>query len=68
MDVALANRRGRRSGMPIADDHRVYFVAFDNVLRALNLNSGVQQWMRPLALRPAWGPVMGRLDRSSSRA
>jgi outer membrane protein assembly factor BamB len=45
-------------GMPIADDHRVYFVAFDNVLRALNLNNGVQQWMRPLALRPDWGPVM----------
>ena len=44
-------------GMPISDDDRVYFVALDNVLRALDLKSGVQHWMRPLALRPAWGPV-----------
>jgi hypothetical protein len=35
----------------------VYFVSWDNVLRALDLKSGVQHWMRPLALRPAWGPV-----------
>jgi hypothetical protein len=27
------------------------------VLRALNLVSGGQQWMRPLPMRPAWGPV-----------
>lgn len=44
-------------GVPISDDDRVYFVALDNVLRALDLKSGVQHWMRPLALRPAWGPV-----------
>jgi outer membrane protein assembly factor BamB len=44
-------------GSPISDKDRVYFVALDNVLRALDLNSGVQHWMRPLSLRPAWGPV-----------
>jgi len=44
-------------GLPIVDDHRVYFVALDNILRALDLNSGVQHWMRPLPIRPAWGPV-----------
>lgn len=46
-------------GRPVADDRRVYFVALDNVLRAMNLISGNQQWMRPLPLRPAWGPVKG---------
>jgi outer membrane protein assembly factor BamB len=44
-------------GAAIADESRVYFVALDNVLRALNQKSGVQQWMRPLAVRPAWAPV-----------
>jgi outer membrane protein assembly factor BamB len=48
---------GDAIGLPIADDDRVYFVALDNVLRALNLKSGAQHWMRPLTLRPAWGPV-----------
>ena len=45
------------TGRPIADDDRVYFVSLDNVLRALDLKSGAQQWMRPLPLRPAWGPA-----------
>ena len=44
-------------GMPIVDEHRVYFASLDNVLRALDLKSGTQQWMRALPLRPAWGPV-----------
>jgi outer membrane protein assembly factor BamB len=48
---------GDAIGRPISDEDRVYFVALDNVLRALDLKSGVQHWMRPLALRPAWGPV-----------
>ena len=37
--------------------NNVYFVALDNVLRALNLKSGGQQWMRPLPFRPVWAPV-----------
>jgi len=44
-------------GRPVADDRYVYFVALDNVLRAMNLVTGGQQWMRPLPMRPAWGPV-----------
>jgi outer membrane protein assembly factor BamB len=44
-------------GLPIVDKDRVYFVALDNVLRALDQKSGVQQWMRPLSIRPAWGPI-----------
>ena len=44
-------------GVPIADERRVYFVALDNMLRALHRTSGVQQWMRPLPLRPSTGPV-----------
>jgi outer membrane protein assembly factor BamB len=45
-------------GKPIADERYVYFVALDNVLRAMNLVTGGQQWMRPLPIRPAWGPVL----------
>jgi hypothetical protein len=44
-------------GRPVADDRYVYFVSLDNVLRAMNLVTGGQQWMRPLPIRPAWGPV-----------
>ncbi len=44
-------------GLPLADEHRVYFVALDNVVRALGLGSGVQQWMKTLPLRPMTGPV-----------
>ena len=44
-------------GRPVADSRLVYFVALDNVLRAMNLVTGGQQWMRPLPMRPAWGPV-----------
>jgi outer membrane protein assembly factor BamB len=45
-------------GKPVADDRSVYFVALDNVLRAMSLVTGGQRWMRPLPIRPAWGPVM----------
>ena len=44
-------------GVPIVDEHNVYFVSLDNTLRALDRKSGVQQWMKPLPLRPSWGPV-----------
>jgi len=42
-------------GKPIADERYVYFVSLDNVLRAMNLVTGGQQWMRPLPIRPAFG-------------
>ena len=45
-------------GAAVTDGDRVYFVALDNVLRALDHKSGVQQWMRPLPIRPAWAPVL----------
>jgi outer membrane protein assembly factor BamB len=44
-------------GTPIADDRHVYFVALDNVLRALDQTSGNQRWVRALPLRPVWGPA-----------
>jgi outer membrane protein assembly factor BamB len=44
-------------GTPVADDRYVYFVSLDNVLRAMNMVTGGQQWMRPLPMRPAWGAV-----------
>jgi outer membrane protein assembly factor BamB len=48
---------GEVIGKPVADERYVYFVALDNVLRAMNLVTGGQQWMRPLPFRPAWGPA-----------
>src|SRR5262245_1106741 len=47
-------------GLPAADEHHVYFVSLDNVLRSLDRVSGAQQWMRPLTVRPVWGPVKVR--------
>ncbi len=44
-------------GLPVLDDERVYFVALDNVLRALDRQSGNQRWKRSLPLRPGSGPV-----------
>ena len=48
---------GDVTGRPVADERHVYFVALDNVLRAMNLVTGGQEWMRPLPMRPAWGPA-----------
>lgn len=44
-------------GVPVADEHRVYFVSKDNVLRGLDRRSGSQRWQRSLAARPTRGPV-----------
>ena len=44
-------------GLPIVDDQRVYFVALDNLLRALDRRSGAQRWKRALPFRPRAGPV-----------
>ena len=48
---------GDAIGRPLVDERTVYFVALDNVLRALNRNSGVQRWKSPLPLRPGSGPA-----------
>jgi outer membrane protein assembly factor BamB len=44
-------------GAPAFDDHNVYFVSLDNVLRALDLKSGGQRWKTTLPLRPTRGPL-----------
>jgi outer membrane protein assembly factor BamB len=44
-------------GVPVIDEHRVYFVSRDNVLRALDRHSGAQRWKRALPGRPTRGPV-----------
>ena len=43
-------------GRAAVDEDRVYFVSLDNILRALDRDSGVQQWRRPLLGRPISGP------------
>jgi outer membrane protein assembly factor BamB len=45
-------------GQPVVDAKNVYFVALDNVLRALSRGHGVQQWVRLLPMRPTRGPLM----------
>ena len=44
-------------GLPVVDEHSVYFVSLDNVLRALSRGSGNQRWRRVLPLRPTTGPI-----------
>ncbi len=44
-------------GVPASDGHRLYFVSLDNLLRALDLKSGVQRWKSALPLRPNAGPL-----------
>jgi outer membrane protein assembly factor BamB len=45
-------------GAPVVDQKRVYFVSLDNLLRALDRNSGTLQWQRALSLRPDTGPQL----------
>jgi outer membrane protein assembly factor BamB len=42
-------------GAPVADENFIYFVAFDNVLRALNRGNGNLRWSRNLPSRPSGG-------------
>jgi outer membrane protein assembly factor BamB len=45
-------------GLPAIDSKRVYFVSLDNVLRALDRNSGTVRWQKSLPMRPASGPLL----------
>lgn len=45
-------------GAPAVDDTRVYFVALDNVIRALDRESGVQKWQHAIRRRAASGPAL----------
>ena len=48
---------GDISGLPLADEKRIYFAARDNVLRAVNRGNGNLRWKANLASRPAGGPL-----------
>ena len=45
-------------GAPSADADKIYFVSFDNVVRALSRRNGNMQWTRNLPSRPSGGPVL----------
>jgi outer membrane protein assembly factor BamB len=45
-------------GAPVLDARRVYFVALDNLLRALNRGGGSLYWKRSLPMRPSSGPLL----------
>jgi len=45
-------------GRPAADATHVYFVAFDNLLRALDRKSGAFHWKKDLRYRPSAGPLL----------
>jgi len=49
---------GRPAGRAAVDAKRVYYVALDNILWALNRNSGVLAWYQPLPMRPSGGPLV----------
>lgn len=44
-------------GAPFADEQHIYFVALDNVLRAVDRGNGNLRWTAPLPSRPVGGPV-----------
>jgi outer membrane protein assembly factor BamB len=45
-------------GQPVLDDQHVYFVALDNVLRALHRWNGSQRWKQGLPVRPSGAPLL----------
>ena len=45
-------------GVPAIDTRTVYFVSLDNVLRALDRNSGSMRWSRSMTTRPSAGPIL----------
>lgn len=45
-------------GAPAADAEHIYYVAFDNVLRALHRRNGNLRWTRNLPSRPTAGPLL----------
>ena len=44
-------------GPAVADEEHIYFAALDNVLRAVDRDSGNLRWIAPLPSRPLGGPV-----------
>jgi outer membrane protein assembly factor BamB len=45
-------------GVPVLDHQHVYFVALDNVLRALHRWNGSQRWKQGLPVRPSGSPLL----------
>jgi len=45
-------------GEPVIDTQQVYFVALDNVLRALHRWNGSQRWKQGLTVRPSGSPLL----------
>lgn len=45
-------------GAAAVDERRIFVMAFDHILRALDRNSGNLRWSRPLPHRPAGSPVV----------
>lgn len=45
------------TGAPVADDDRIYFTAFDNIVRAIDRRTGNLRWLQRLASRPSGGPL-----------
>ena len=49
-------------GAPVVDEERIYFASLDNILWALDRDSGVQRWRQVLSRRPQAVPgLLGRL-------
>lgn len=48
---------GDVAGVPIADEHRIYFASRDNLLRAVDRKSGNLKWKASLPWRPSSGPL-----------
>jgi outer membrane protein assembly factor BamB len=49
---------GAAVGTATADDRRIYFVAYDHLLRAVDRRSGNLRWRQPLGHRPAGSPLV----------
>ncbi len=45
-------------GHPGTDGHRVFFVALDNLVRAVSRGSGSQRWQQGVPFRPFTGPTV----------
>ena len=48
---------GDVTGLPMADDTRIYFASRDNVVRAVDRRNGNLRWKAILTSRPAGGPL-----------
>ena len=45
-------------GAPVTDGERVYFIALDHLVRALDYRNGALKWHTPISFRPFTGPAL----------